>query len=84
MTSLLMSVVSNDTSFNRVFNSASIDAYHVTLTSIFRLLPVSTYSDFRSEIFLVVLNDEKKAWLVYFFSKCISLEKNRNCFFDLK
>ena len=45
MTSSIMSMASNETSFNSVFDSASNGTYHVTLTSIFRLLPVSTLTD---------------------------------------
>ena len=42
MTSPLVSVLPNYISFNSVFNSASIGNDHVTVTSLFRLLPVST------------------------------------------
>ena len=42
MTSSLTSVIPNAISFNSVFYSASIGTYHVTVTSSFRLLPVST------------------------------------------
>ena len=42
MTSPLESMMSNHTSIDSVFDSASIGNNHVTMTSLFLLLPVST------------------------------------------
>ena len=73
MTSSLMSVASNDTPFNWVFYSASIGTYHVTLTSIFWPLPVSTYSD----LTFFMLKTQKFVKLLFFLSKLNEIYVNR-------